>query len=215
MATIEKLGPEAIVLWQTFIEKEQLTPLQASQFEQYLGLLLEWNEKTNLTRITDFPSIVAYHFQDSLRLGDFIDFSTIREAGDVGTGAGFPGIPLCIKYPHLRMMLLEVNLKKAAFLQEVIKELNLANCVVETVDWRTFLRHTQYPIELFLARASLQPEELVRMFKPGSAYKGGQMVYFASSYWHPGAAEKPYMVKMQEYHVGDQRRVYAFFKAME
>ena len=212
MSTIANLGSHESGIWQEFIRAEKLTERQAQQFERYLFLLLEWNEKINLTRITDFASIIAYHFQDSLRITDFIDFSTVNGAADVGTGAGFPGIPLCIKFPELRMTLLEVIEKKAEFLQLVINELGLRNCQVSTLDWRTFLRQTAEPIELFMARASIAPEELVRMFKPVSAYKDGQLVYWASTHWQPSRVEKPFLVRVQEYRVGDQQRVYAFFK---
>lgn len=212
MAMIANLSSHELEIWQKFIQKEQLTERQAEQFERYLDLLLEWNEKINLTRITDFESIIAYHFQDSLRIADFVDFNTIHGAADVGTGAGFPGIPLSIKFPELSMTLLEVVEKKAHFLQMVIDDLQLDNCTVSTLDWRTFLRQSTDPIELFMARASIQPEELVRMFKPVSAYRDGQLVYWASVHWHPESAEKPFLIKKQEYRVGDQQRVYAFFK---
>lgn len=215
MSFIENLGSQERKVWQAFERKEQLSETQAQQFERYMMLLLEWNEKINLTRITDFPSIIAYHFQDSLRIADFVDFNAADGAADIGTGAGFPGIPLCIKFPQLRMTLLEVCEKKAAFLELVIQELGLTNCSVSTLDWRTFLRHATEPIEIFLSRASLQPEELVRMFKPSSPYKNGQLVYWASVHWRPGAAEKPFLLKMQDYHVGDQQRVYGFFKRSE
>lgn len=212
MFTIANLGSRESALWQEFIRTEKLTEHQAHQFERYLSLLLEWNEKINLTRITDFGSIIAYHFQDSLRIADSIDFNIINGAADVGTGAGFPGIPLSIKFPQLRITLLEVIEKKAEFLQLVINELGLSNCTVSTLDWRTFLRQSTEPIELFMARASIQPEELVRMFKPSSAYKNGQLVYWASGRWQPADAEKPFLSKQVTYRVGDQQRVYAFFK---
>lgn len=212
MSTIENLGSDQLQVWQSFVRTEKLTELQERKFERYVALLLEWNEKINLTRITDFSSIIAYHFQDSLRIADFIDFNAINGVADVGTGAGFPGIPLCIKFPELRMTLLEVCAKKAAFLELVIQELELVQCTVSTLDWRTFLRQTSESIELFLSRASIQPEELVRMFKPVSPYKDGQLVYWASARWQPQDPEKPFLVKTCEYKVGDQKRVYAFFK---
>lgn len=212
MSTIANLGSTESAVWQEFIRTEKLTEHQAHQFERYLFLLLEWNEKINLTRITDFASIIAYHFQDSLRIADSIDFSSVDGAADIGTGAGFPGIPLAIKFPQLRITLLEVIEKKAEFLQHVINDLGLSNCTVSTLDWRTFLRQSTQPIDLFMARASIQPEELVRMFKPSSAYKNGQLVYWASTHWQPANAEKPFLFKQVKYHVGDQQRVYAFFK---
>lgn len=211
MVIIENLSTKELALWNSFVRREKLTDVQTQQFERYISLLLEWNEKINLTRITDFSSILSYHFQDSLRIADFIDFNEIRGAIDVGTGAGFPGIPLCIKFPELCMTLLEVCAKKAAFLELVIQELGLANCSVSTLDWRTFLRQTEQSVDVVLSRASLQPEELIRMFKPSSPYRHAQLVYFASIRWQPGEVEKAFLVKMQEYSVGDQKRIYAFF----
>lgn len=212
MQDIQKSDLKENLVWQSFVRSEQLTEHQAQQFERYFFLLLEWNEKINLTRITDVSAIIAYHFQDSLAIANHVDFTTVRGVGDVGTGAGFPGIPLSIKFPDLPMTLLEVCLKKAAFLRLVIQELGLVNCQVSTLDWRTFLRQTQEPIDIFLSRASLQPEELVRMFKPVSPYKDGQLVYWASQHWQPEGDAKKYLVKTGEYAVGDQRRLYAFFK---
>ncbi len=214
MFSIEHLGTKDAHVWKSFVKREGLSEDQERQFATYLGLLLEWNQKINLTRITDFSSIVAYHFQDSLRVSDFVDFNSVSGAADVGSGAGFPGIPLCIKFPQLHMTLLEVCSKKAAFLELVIKELGLSHCTVTTLDWRTFLRQTDHNIDVFLSRASLQPEELVRMFKPSSPYKHGKMIYFASKRWQAAAEEKAFLVATKEYTVGDQQRVYAFFSLM-
>lgn len=213
MQSIENTALKESALWKNFIQTEQLTEQQAAQYERYISLLLEWNEKINLTRITDIASIIAYHFQDSLRITQYVPFDRITSVVDVGTGAGFPGIPLCIKFPHLHMTLLEVCLKKAEFLKLVIKELGLAHCSVNTLDWRTFLRQTDEPVDLVVSRAALQPEELVRMFKASSPYRHAQLVYWASNQWIANPQEKKFLTTMQEYTVGDQKRKYAFFKA--
>ncbi|MDR3550602.1 MAG: 16S rRNA (guanine(527)-N(7))-methyltransferase RsmG [Candidatus Babeliales bacterium] len=211
MSITEKFGDNADLLWQSFINKEGLTPTQAHQFEQYLFMLRDWNEKVNLTRILDIPDIIAYHFQDSMQIVHYVDFTKLRGVCDIGSGAGFPGIPLKILYPDVPFILLEVNNKKVAFLESVIEQLGLTNIMVSNLDWRTFLRQTSYTIDLFMARASLQVDELVRVFKPVSPYKHAQMIYWASQHWQPGPQEEPFLVARKTYSVGDQQRSYAFF----
>lgn len=215
MSIVEKYGKEANQIWVEFVHKEGLTTHQASQFEQYLLMLREWNDKINLTRIVDIPDIISFHFQDSMRIADSVDFTALRGVCDVGSGGGFPGIPLKILYPQVPFFLLEVNSKKVAFLQEVISTLGLTDCTVNSLDWRTFLRQTDYTIDLCMARASLQLDQLVKMFKPSCAYKDAQLIYWASKHWQPGSDEKPYLHKRVTYHVGGQQRVYAFFSAQK
>ena len=97
------------------INKYDLTLAQATKLGRYLELLIEWNAKFNLTVITDPLSIIQYHFDDSLALAKHIDFNTIQSTADIGTGAGFPGIPLKILFPHLKTVLIEINNKKRTF----------------------------------------------------------------------------------------------------
>jgi len=208
----ERFGKKDAQIWKEFVHKEKLSQAQAQQLEHYLLLLREWNEHTNLTRIVDIPDIIAFHFQDSMRLADKIDFSTLKGVCDVGSGGGFPGIPLKILNPTIPFYLLEVNNKKVDFLESVIAALDLQDCMVSSLDWRTFLRQTSFAIDLVLARASLRPDELLRMFKPSSPYSDGMLVYWASKHWQPDETEKAYLIKKEMYHVGGQQRVYAIFK---
>jgi len=106
-----------------------LSEEQISKFERYLDLLLKWNEKFNLTAITDRSEIEEKHFFDSLELVKFFDIKN-KNLLDVGSGAGFPGIPLAIAEPTLKVTLLEASGKKCNFLREVIKDLKLANVEV-------------------------------------------------------------------------------------
>lgn len=198
-------------LFEQFIRDEQLTERQADQFYTYLNLIQEWNKKFNLTTITDVADIIADHFQDSLRLADAVDLSAINSLGDIGAGAGMPGIPLKIKYPHLSLVLIEVNQKKISFLNHVIGVLGLEQVQIYSLDWRTFLRKTNYEVDLFCARASLHPDELVRMFKPSSPYKDAQLIYWASHDWQPGKKEGPFMVDEKKYQIKNKKRRLVFF----
>src|SRR3990172_3839367 len=113
--------------WQQFATDEQLTNGQLEKFQQYAALLLAWNKKSNLTAITELREIITDHFQDSLALKKVIDLSALTSLADVGSGAGFPGIPLAICYPHISVLLIEVNQKKIKFLQELMNVLSLTN----------------------------------------------------------------------------------------
>jgi len=198
-------------LWQSFISDESLSDAQAAQFKKYLTLLIEWNERFNLTAITDPNEIILYHFRDSLSLRPFIEQYPRPTIADVGTGAGFPGIPLKIVMPHAHVILVEVNQKKITFLNEVITALELNDIEVYPHDWRTFLRNTSYPVDLVAARASLQPKELARMFSPSSPYNTAALVYFASQQWESDVDLPAQITNEKSYEVGDKKRRLIFF----
>ncbi len=95
--------------------------------DRYKDLLIEYNQKFNLTAIKTEEEIYLKHFYDSLTLTKALDLSQNYKLLDIGTGAGFPGLVLKIFYPHLEITLLDSNHKKIMFLNTVIKELNLTN----------------------------------------------------------------------------------------
>lgn len=186
--------------WDDFVTKEGLSSRQAEQFHHYMRQLRIHSDMISLTTITSPKNIIAYHFQDSLQLRHCLDLNSISSLCDVGAGGGFPGIPLKILYPHLRLVLIEVNKKKIHFLEQMIKELGLENCEIYSLDWRTFLRKTNYDIDLFCTRASLQLEELIRMFKPSCPYKTKHLVYWASSLWQAESKVQPFVQKEYPYY---------------
>lgn len=96
---------------------------QLSQFYEYMNLLLEWNEKINLTAITEPEEVILKHFIDSLTINKYIEKN--KSIADVGTGAGFPGIPLKIYRPDLNVTLVDSLNKRINFLNEVIVKLDL------------------------------------------------------------------------------------------
>ena len=103
----------------------KVTPQQAEQFQTYLELLLSWNEKINLTAITGPHEVVEKHFLDSLTLLSHCKLKQGAKLLDVGTGAGFPGIPLKILRPDLELTLLDGLNKRLVFLGEVCSALGI------------------------------------------------------------------------------------------
>ena len=110
-----------------------LSPRQKSLFSKYLDLLLEWNKKINLTSITDTEEIWFKHFLDSFTCIKVVElnFNKVKiEIVDVGTGAGFPGIPLKILFPHIQLTLADSVKKKTDFCQHIVQELGLGGVEV-------------------------------------------------------------------------------------
>lgn len=103
----------------------ELNDTQIKQFQTYFELLVEWNEKMNLTAITDAPSVYLKHFYDSITAAFYVDLHEIKTVCDVGAGAGFPSIPLKICFPHLEVTIVDSLNKRITFLNHLASELNL------------------------------------------------------------------------------------------
>jgi 16S rRNA (guanine527-N7)-methyltransferase len=104
-----------------------LTEQQEKQFETYYTTLVEWNEKMNLTAITDQAEVYLKHFYDSITASFYFDFTKPFHLCDVGAGAGFPSIPLKIVYPHIQVTIVDSLNKRISFLNHLANELNLEN----------------------------------------------------------------------------------------
>ena len=112
----------------------KLNSRQVRQFELYYRELIEWNERINLTAITDYSSVQVKHFLDSLTITLALPEEEVKRPDfniiDIGTGAGFPGVPLKILFPQPRLVLIEPTTKKTAFLHHIIRKLELENVEV-------------------------------------------------------------------------------------
>jgi 16S rRNA (guanine527-N7)-methyltransferase len=138
-----------------FVDKQRLAESQLQQISTYIDLLLRWNARINLTAIRDPDEIVTRHFGESL----FLARHLVPEASvaaisalDIGSGAGFPGLPLKIWAPAISLSLVESNHKKAAFLREVIRALTLTNVNVITARAETLVS-THPPADIVTLRA--------------------------------------------------------------
>ena len=107
---------------------------QVKQFELYYRELIEWNKKINLTAITDYSSVQVKHFLDSLTIVLALPEKEVEgptvSIVDIGTGAGFPGVPFKILFPQTRLLLIEPTIKKTAFLHHIIRKLEMENVEV-------------------------------------------------------------------------------------
>ncbi len=199
-------------IWAGFQEAQKLTDKQLEMFKKYEALLSEWNKTVNLTAITNLGGIVRQHFEDSLELRKFTDLNQIKNIADIGPGAGFPIIPLKILYPHLNVLLIEVGKKRHKFLAALAETLQLENIEICDMDWRTFLRTTQFDIDLFVTRATINELELSRMFKPASSYKNSTLVYWVSEEWQPHERAEKFVKETKEYKLGIKNRKLAFME---
>jgi len=98
---------------------------QIQQFKQYFEILVEWNEKMNLTAITDLQSVYLKHFYDSISMAFYVDFTKSQSICDVGAGAGFPSIPLKICFPQLEITIVDSLNKRIQFLTHLSEQLKL------------------------------------------------------------------------------------------
>ncbi len=205
---IRQKPPEKV--WIDFQALVQASPRQLEQFQKYADYLMDMNELFNLTAITELSGVVRQHFEDSLALAKFVDMSGIKTIADVGTGAGFPAIPLKIMYPHLKVILIEVTKKKQEFLANVIDLLGLENVEICDMDWRTFVRHPQYEIDYFITRAALDEVELGRAFRNGCSYNKATLVYWVSKDWECSPKVAPLVKRIEAYRLGNKDRRLVF-----
>jgi 16S rRNA (guanine527-N7)-methyltransferase len=167
-----------------------ITPEQAAQFDTYVRMLIEWNAHTNLTAITEPNEVEIRHFLDSFSIVKAVDLKAGTRIIDVGTGAGFPGLPLAMVFSHINVTLLEATGKKVAFLEHLIDEFSLIN--VQAVHARAeeagqmTAHRTKY--DLVLARAVARLPSLLEYLLP-LAKVGGYCIAMKGRTAHEEAAD--------------------------
>jgi 16S rRNA (guanine527-N7)-methyltransferase len=135
----------------------------AGRIAAYISLLLKWNRTISLTTVTDPSEILRFHFGESVFAASAVKFDESRLA-DVGSGAGFPGLPLAMVIPGLNVALIESNTKKCAFLLEVVRELRLPNVTVFRGRMEKFPPQSD-PLNFVTARALGRHDELLSWTK--------------------------------------------------
>ncbi|KIL49203.1 16S rRNA (guanine(527)-N(7))-methyltransferase RsmG [Jeotgalibacillus soli] len=146
----------------------ELSQKQLDQFERYYELLVEWNEKMNLTAITDREEVYLKHFYDSITASFFMDLTQPLTICDVGAGAGFPSIPLKICFPHLEVSIVDSLNKRITFLNHLAEELKLENVHFHHDRAETFGQNKSYreSYDLVTARAVARLSVLSELCMP-------------------------------------------------
>ncbi|KKK36866.1 16S rRNA methyltransferase [Mesobacillus campisalis] len=185
-----------------------LTDWQMEQFETYFRTLVEWNEKMNLTAITDKEEVFLKHFYDSVSAAFHFNFDRQLNLCDVGAGAGFPSIPLKIAFPKLQITIVDSLNKRITFLEHLAKELKLENVTFIHDRAETFGQNKQHreQYEVVMARAVARLSVLSELCLP-LAKVGGQFVAMKG-----GQAEEELQKGKKALHVlgGKLRGVHSF-----
>ena len=151
------------------------------QFHQYYEILIEWNKVMNLTGITEYEDVLIKHFVDSVSIKKAVRMENVNTIIDIGTGAGFPGIPIKIVYPHIHVCLLDSLNKRIQFLNNVIETLGLKN--IETIHGRAedYAKQKQYreKYDLCVSRAVANLSSLSEYCLPYTQI-GGRFVSYKS-----------------------------------
>ncbi|MCP3032224.1 16S rRNA (guanine(527)-N(7))-methyltransferase RsmG [Halobacillus sp. A1] len=155
----------------------ELDEHQQKQFEQYFEILVEWNEKMNLTAITDQEGVYLKHFYDSLTAAFYHDFTKPLRICDVGAGAGFPSLPLKIAFPQLKVTIVDSLKKRITFLNHLAHELGLKDVAFYHDRAENFGKNPKFRegYDLVMARAVARMSVLSELCLPLTA-KGGHFL---------------------------------------
>jgi len=145
-----------------------LSPIQLEQYNQYYETLVEWNEKMNLTAITEREAVYLKHFFDSISAAFYFDFTKPLKICDVGAGAGFPSIPIKIAFPNINITIVDSLNKRIHFLEHLAKELKLENVRFIHDRAETFGKNPQHreQYDVVMARAVARMSVLTELCLP-------------------------------------------------
>jgi len=189
------------------------------QYQHYIDLIQKWTKIVNLTAITDPAGIRSKHFEDSKAVLPFLKES--KTLIDIGTGAGFPGIPIKIECPRIHVVLLDSNRKKVNFLRQVIFELNLTG--IEALHGRAEdpeIFRTMGPFDCVISRATWPLDVFLELSDPYYG-KGGICIAMKGPRWQEdlkkaGPVVKKYGLTLKESHPytigGDEKRYILVFE---
>lgn len=152
----------------------ELTDRQLEQFDSYYRLLVDWNEKVNLTAITERDQVYIKHFYDSLSVAFFVPLDSMNNLADIGSGAGFPSIPLKILYPHLKLTIIDSLNKRIQFLNHLVEKLELdhVDCLHSRAEDAGRLPHLRDQFDVVTARAVARLNVLNELCLPFVKEKG-------------------------------------------
>jgi 16S rRNA (guanine527-N7)-methyltransferase len=164
------------------IFKIELTSDQENQFKFYYDYLIEYNKIINLTRIVEKNEVYYKHFFDSLTLINAIEFNKIETICDMGSGAGFPSIPLKILFPHLKITIIDSLNKRIIFLKNLVEKLNLENIDLIHDRIEEYSRVNQNKFDLTTARALGNMSLITEMAIPMTKVDGHFIAMKAANY---------------------------------
>ncbi len=142
-----------------------LSPKQLDQFDKYFHMLVEWNDKMNLTTILEEKEVYEKHFYDSLTIAFAFKFND-QSVLDIGTGAGFPAIPLKIVYPNLKLTVMDSVAKKLTFIKAVVDELELTDVTIVADRAENYIAKKREQFDVVTARAVAQLNVLMELAVP-------------------------------------------------
>lgn len=160
----------------------ELSTNQLKQFDIYYNFLIEYNEITNLTRITDEEEVYYKHFYDSLTIVKSLDITKITTLCDMGAGAGFPSIPLKIMFPHLHITIIDSLGKRITFLKQLIEKLNLKNVSLVYDRIENYAKNHHNSFDLVTARALGKLTLILELGLPMNKVNSYFLAYKSKSY---------------------------------
>lgn len=153
-----------------------LSAEQEKQFQLYFELLVDWNDKINLTAITSQPEVYEKHFYDSIVVGNYEEFNPASSLCDVGSGAGFPSLPLKIIYPELHVTIVDSLNKRIKVLEDIVGKLGLQKVELYHARAEEFGQNAQfrekfdYVTARAVARLNILSELCLPLVKPGGKF---------------------------------------------